>query len=144
MQDLISSFGAWVQAVCEKDPVRARRWLARGYRAKELQLRFGPRQKGRPADRMVAGQTMRAMTLPLVHPERSAMASLFLPCEPLQVMGLYPYSCEGFGCFLSGTQAEQSFYSTPRARACPTPSVPTTGPSSARRRRGSCRSPGSS
>lgn len=52
---------------------------------------------------------MRAMTLPLVHPERSAMASLFLPCEPLQVMGLYPYSCEGFGCFLSGTQAEQSF-----------------------------------
>ena len=58
MQDLISSFGAWVQAVCEKDPVRARRWLARGYRAKELQIRHDPRQKDSPAARMVAAQTM--------------------------------------------------------------------------------------
>ena len=119
MRDIITSFGAWVQETCEKDPDKARRWLARGYRAKELQLRFDPRQKDRPTDRMVAAQTMRAMTLPLVHPERSAMASLFLPCEPLQVMGLYPYSCEGFGCFLSGTQAEQSFLQYAESQGLP-------------------------
>ena len=119
MRNIITSFGAWVQETCEKDPDKARRWLARGYRAKELQLRFDPRQKDRPTDRMVAAQTMRAMTLPLVHPERSAMASLFLPCEPLQVMGLYPYSCEGFGCFLSGTQAEQSFLQYAESQGLP-------------------------
>ena len=119
MRDIVTSFGAWVQETCEKDPDKARRWLARGYRAKELQIRHDPRLKDSPAARMVAAQTMRAMTLPLVYPERSAMASLFLPCEPLQVMGLYPYSCEGFGCFLSGTQAEQSFLQYAESQGLP-------------------------
>lgn len=119
MRDIVASFGAWVQSTCEKDPVKARWWLARGYQAKELQIRHAPRLKDSPAARMVAAQTMRAMTLPLVHPERSAMASLFLPCEPLQVMGLYPYSCEGLGCFLSGTQAEQSFLQYAESQGLP-------------------------
>ena len=119
MRDIVASFGAWVQSTCEKDPVKARRWLARGYQAKELQIRHDPRLKDSPAARMVAAQTMRAMTLPLVHPERSAMASLFLPCEPLQVMGLYPYSCEELGCFLSGTQAEQSFLQYAESQGLP-------------------------
>lgn len=119
MRDIVASFGAWVQSTCEKDPVKARRWLARGYQAKELQIRHDPRLKDSPAARMVAAQTMRAMTLPLVHPERSAMASLFLPCEPLQVMGLYPYSCEGLGCFLSGAQAEQSFLQYAESQGLP-------------------------
>lgn len=119
MRDIVASFGAWVQSTCEKDPVKARRWLARGYQAKELQIRHDPRLKDSPTARMVAAQTMRAMTLPLVHPERSAMASLFLPCEPLQVMGLYPYSCEGLGCFLSGTQAEQFFLQYAESQGLP-------------------------
>ena len=119
MRDIVASFGSWVQSTCEKDPVKARRWLALGYQAKELQIRHDPRLKDSPAARMVAAQTMRAMTLPLVHPERSAMASLFLPCEPLQVMGLYPYSCEGLGCFLSGTQAEQSFLQYAESQGLP-------------------------
>ena len=119
MRDIVASFGAWVQSTCEKDPVKARRWLARGYQAKELQIRHDPRLKDSPAARMVAALTMRAKTLPLVHPERSAMASLFLPCEPLQVMGLYPYSCEGLGCFLSGTQAEQSFLQYAESQGLP-------------------------
>ena len=75
MRDIVTSFGAWVQETCEEDPDKARRWLARGYRAKELQIRHDPRLKDSPAARMVAAQTMRAMALPLVHPERSAMAS---------------------------------------------------------------------
>lgn len=119
MRDIVTSFGAWVQETCEEDPDKARRWLARAYRAKELQIRHDPRLKDSPAARMVAAQTIRAMSLPLVYPERSAMASLFLPCEPLQVMGLYPYSCEGLGCFLSGTQAEQSFLQYAESQGLP-------------------------
>ena len=119
MRDIVASFGAWVQSTCETDPAKARRWLARAYRAKELQVRYDPRLKDNKAARMAAAQTMRAMALPLMHPERSAMASLFLPCEPLQVMGLYPYSCEGLGCFLSGTQAEQSFLQYAESQGLP-------------------------
>ncbi len=49
------------------------------------------------------------MVAPLDHPDRAAMVSLFTPCEMLQVLGLYPYSCEGLGCFLTGAWAERTF-----------------------------------
>ena len=34
-------------------------------------------------------------------------------------MGLYPYSCEELGCFLSGTQAEQSFLQYAESQGLP-------------------------
>ena len=58
---------------------------------------------------MAAVETTTCMVAPLDHPDRSAMVSLFTPCEMLQVLGLYPYSCEGLGCFLSGAWAEKAF-----------------------------------
>lgn len=109
MKDIVTSFGAWIQTLCEKDPEKARKWLTTGYRAKDLQLKFFPHKQTTKFAQMVAVQTMESMIAPLAHPERAAMVSLFLPCEPLQVLGLAPYSCEGFGCFLSGTQAEGAF-----------------------------------
>ncbi|WP_297212565.1 2-hydroxyacyl-CoA dehydratase subunit D [uncultured Flavonifractor sp.] len=109
MEDIVTRFGALVQQVCGKDPLLARRLLCLGYRAKKLQLTAAPGRHTTRAAQMAAVQTMASMIAPLAHPERAAMVSLFLPCEPLQVAGLYPYSCEGFGCFLSGTQAEQTF-----------------------------------
>ena len=109
MKDIVTSFGAWIQTLCEKDPEKARKWLTTGYQAKDLQLKFFPHKQTTKSAQMVAVQTMESMIAPLAHPERAAMVSLFLPCEPLQVLGLAPYSCEGFGCFLSGTQAEGAF-----------------------------------
>lgn len=109
MGDIVTHFGAIIQKECRKNPLLARRMLRFGYRAKKLQLMAAPGKDTTKAAQMAAVQTMTSMIAPLAHPERAAMASLFLPCEPLQVAGLYPYSCEGFGCFLSGTQAEQEF-----------------------------------
>ncbi len=109
MKDIVTSFGAWIQALCDKDPEKARKWLTTGYRAKNLQLKLAPGKLTAKSAQMVAVQTMNSMIAPLAHPEKAAMVSLFLPCEPLQVLGLSPYSCEGFGCFLSGTQAEGAF-----------------------------------
>ena len=109
MADIVTHFGEIIQKECRKNPLLARRMLRFGYRAKKLQLMAAPGKYTTKAAQMAAVQTMTSMIAPLAHPERAAMASLFLPCEPLQVAGLYPYSCEGFGCFLSGTQAEQEF-----------------------------------
>ncbi len=109
MGEIVTLFGEIVQKQCHKNPLAARRLLRLGYRAKKLQLMAAPGKNTTKAAQMAAVQTMTSMIAPLAHPERAAMASLFLPCEPLQVAGLYPYSCEGFGCFLSGTQAEQAF-----------------------------------
>ena len=109
MKDIVTAFGAWIQALCDKDPDRARKWLVTGYRAKNLQFKLAPGRQTARSAQMAAVQTMDSMIAPLAHPERAAMVSLFLPCEPLQALGLAPYSCEGFGCFLSGTQAEGAF-----------------------------------
>ena len=109
MKDIVTSFGAWIQALCDKNPEKARKWLTTGYRAKNLQLKLAPGKLTTKSAQMVAVQTMNSMIAPLAHPDKAAMVSLFLPCEPLQVLGLSPYSCEGFGCFLSGTQAEGAF-----------------------------------
>ena len=109
MGDIVTLFGEMVQKACRKDPLAARRLLRFGYQAKKLQLMAMPGRHTTKAAQMAAVQTMASMITPLAHPERAAMVSLFLPCEPLQVVGLHPYSCEGFGCFLAGTQAEQEF-----------------------------------
>ena len=109
MGDIVTRFGEVIQKECRKNPTLARRLLRFGYRAKKLQLMAAPGRYTTKAAQMAAVQTMTSMIAPLAHPERAAMVSLFLPCEPLQVAGLHPYSCEGFGCFLSGTQAEQEF-----------------------------------
>ena len=99
----------WYDNLTVPDPEKARKWLATGYRAKDLQLKLFPHKLTAKSAQMAAVQTMESMIAPLAHPEKAAMVSLFLPCEPLQVLGLAPYSCEGFGCFLSGTQAEGTF-----------------------------------
>ena len=109
MKDIVTSFGAWIQALCDKNPEKARKWLTTGYRAKNLQLKLAPGKLTAKSAQMVTAQSMHYMIAPLAHPDKAAMVSLFLPCEPLQVLGLSPYSCEGFGCFLSGTQAEGAF-----------------------------------
>ena len=108
MERLIQRFGAAVQQVCRRDPIAARRLLRLGYHAKDLQLRFAPGQLHRAAQ-LAAVETTSAMVAPLDHPDKAVMVSLFTPCEMLQVLGLYPYSCEGLGCFLSGAWAERSF-----------------------------------
>ena len=109
MPDIIKTFGGLIQKECRRDPKRAQALLKLGYRAKALQLRVAPGKYMTRAAQMAAVQTTASMTAPLAHPDKAAMVSLFLPCEPLQVLGLSPYSCEGFGCFLAGTQAEQMF-----------------------------------
>ena len=108
MERLIQRFGAAVQQVCRRDPIAARRLLRLGYHAKDLQLRLAPGQLHRAAQ-LAAVETTSAMVAPLDHPDKAVMVSLFTPCEMLQVLGLYPYSCEGLGCFLSGAWAERSF-----------------------------------
>lgn len=108
MERLIQHFGSAVQKTCARDPIAARRLLRLGYHAKNLQLKVAPGPMNRAAQ-LAAAETTSAMVAPLDHPDRAVMVSLFTPCEMLQVLGLFPYSCEGLGCFLSGAWAERSF-----------------------------------
>lgn len=108
MENVIQIFGKTVQQICQRNPQAAQRLLRLGYHAKNLQLKAVPGKMNRAAQ-MAAVETTTYMVAPLDHPDRAAMVSLFTPCEMLQVLGLYPYSCEGLGCFLTGAWAEKSF-----------------------------------
>ena len=109
MGNIVDRFGQIIQDRCETKPEAARKLLLAGYRAKRLQLKAAPRKHANKADQFAAVETMDSMIAPLAHPDKAAMVSLFTPCEMLQVLGLHPYSCEGFGCYLSGTHAERAF-----------------------------------
>lgn len=109
MGKIVDQFGQIIQDQCETRPETARKLLLAGYHAKNLQLKTAPGKQVSKAAQYAAVKTMDSMIAPLAHPERSAIVSLFLPCEMLQVAGLHPYSCEGFGCYLSGTHAERAF-----------------------------------
>ena len=109
MGKVVEKFGQVIQDECEKNPEAARKLLLTGYRAKRLQIKAAPGKRTNKAVQKAALETFDSMIDPLAHPNKAAMVSLFVPCEMLQVAGLHPYSCEGFGCFLSGTQAERMF-----------------------------------
>lgn len=109
MGKIVEKFGQVIQDQCEKNPAAARKLLLAGYHAKNMQLKTKPGKHVTKAAQFASVETMNSMIAPLAHPEKAAMVSLFTPCEMLQVAGLHPYSCEGFGCYLSGTHAERAF-----------------------------------
>lgn len=125
MEGIIPWFGALIQNLCPRNPELARRLLRLGYHAKNLQLKAAPGKLNRaaPAD---GDRDHYLHCPPPGPPDRAAMVSLFTPCEMLQVLGLYPYSCEGLGCFLAGPGPSGLFWNMPRTRDCRRPSAPTT------------------
>lgn len=109
MGKIVETFGKIIQDECDKNSAAARKLLLAGYHAQNLRWKTVPGKRVSKAAQLASVETMNSMIAPLAHAERAAMVSLFTPCELLQVAGLHPYSCEGFGCFLSGTHAERAF-----------------------------------
>ena len=93
----------------EKRPKTARKLLTAAYRAKRLQLRHFPDKRLTPARNWMALQSMDAILAPLLHPERSALVSIFMPCELLQAFGFHPMFAEAMSCYINGASAEKGF-----------------------------------
>ena len=100
MGKIVETFGKVIQDECDKNPAAARKLLLAGYHAQNLRWKTVPGKRVSKAAQLASVETMNSMIAPLAHAGRAAMVSLFTPCELLQVAGLHPYSCEGFGCFL--------------------------------------------
>lgn len=109
MGNIVEGFGKKLQEISDKDPAMARRLLLAAYRSKRMQLKLFPGKNLHKASQHAALETFDLMIDPLAHPQRSAIISLFLPCELLFAADVAPYSCEGLGGFLSGTHAERTF-----------------------------------
>lgn len=109
MGNLIEKFGAYVGNQIESRPERARRLLLAGYRAKLLQLSALPDKRLMKARDLLAVESMKAVIAPLAHPDRSALVSVFMPCELLQVAGIHPMFAEAMASYITGADAERAF-----------------------------------
>ena len=109
MSQIVTQFGREVSRLLPGRPAAARRLLLTGYQAKGLQLRLLPERGLAPSQRLLARIAMDTMVRPLRRPDRMALVSVFLPCELLHVLGMYPLCAEALSCYISGAEAESGF-----------------------------------
>ena len=109
MSTIVEKFGNGVSGMVREKPGTAGKLLTAGYRAKRFQLKHFPDKRLSPARQYMALQSMEAILAPLLHPERAALVSIFMPCELLQVFGIHPMFAEAMACYINGAAAEQGF-----------------------------------
>ena len=109
MSTIVEKFGNSVSGMVREKPGTAGKLLTAGYRAKRFQLKHFPDKRLSPARQYMALQSMEAILAPLLHPERAALVSIFMPCELLQVFGIHPMFAEAMACYINGAAAEQGF-----------------------------------
>ena len=109
MSGIVKKFGACVGGLVREKTERARKLLVTAYRAKKLQLDHFPEKALSPARQFMARESMKAVLAPLIHPEKAALVSIFMPCELLQVFGIHPMFAEAMACYINGAAAEKGF-----------------------------------
>jgi len=119
MSDLVAKFGSYVDSKIEKEPEKARKLLLAAYRAKLVQLRAFPEKRlGRSRD-LMAVESMKSVIAPYVRPERSALVSIFTPCELLGSAGIHPMFAEAAASYINGAAAERGFAEYAEAAGIP-------------------------
>ncbi len=106
---IIDTFGRMVTGSSHAHPALARRLLRTGWRLQNIMNRVAYDKALSPSAQYLAIQMMNVMTAPLKNPGRSAIVSIFTPCELLHAYGLHPYNPEGFSCYLSASHTENVF-----------------------------------
>ena len=119
MNAIIEQFGALVGKTAATSPARARRLLALAFPASNLQAKHFPSRQLPKARAYIAPVSMDAMLHPLMHPERSAIVNIFLPCEILHAMRIEPQIAEGLSCYFSAAGSEQYFIECARQAGIP-------------------------
>lgn len=109
MNGIIETFGKIVGKEAKNNPMRARKILLAGYRARQCRLTLFPKRIPSPAKNYEERVIMASIIKALSHPTQSAMVSLFVPCEPLAAAGIYPYSVEVLSAFMTGSKCQQAF-----------------------------------
>lgn len=116
---MIEKFGALVGKTAAGRPDDARRLLALAFYASNLQAKYLPAKKLTKARASISPVCMESMLHPLMHPERSAVVNLFLPCEMLHAMHIEPQIAEGLSCYFAGAGSEQYFIERARQAGVP-------------------------
>lgn len=109
MPDIVQRFGNYINKITPEHPKRSRALLLASYRAYGLKLRLAPNRALPPSRQFSAQYVNKTVQTMLSHPERSALVSVFLPCELLEAMSVTPMCAELYSCFINGAYAEPVF-----------------------------------
>lgn len=103
---VVEKFGGKVGRVAERDGQKARKLMLAGYAAQQFRLKHFASKLLTPSRQYLAWIVMQYMRTALLHPDKIAMTSLFIPCDPLIAIGYKAFSIEGFSAFMTGTRCE--------------------------------------
>lgn len=106
--DQAEKFGQMIVHAARSNPKKARKLLSMGCTINEL-ISLMPTSKVSPCHRYGSRIVSHSLKQAIIHPDKSAMVSIFIPCEPLAAAGITPLSAEAFSGFSSGIHAEQFF-----------------------------------
>ena len=106
--DQAVKFGQMIVTSAQTNPKKARKLLKMGCTINELMSLF-PNKKISPCHRYGSRIVSHSLKQAIANPEKAAMVSIFIPCEPLAAAGITPLSVEAFSGFSSGVHAEQYF-----------------------------------
>lgn len=119
MGDIVTTFGRIIRRETPEHPQRARRIFLAGLRAFGLGLRVKPDPALPPSRQSIAALCNRAVTGTLAHGGKSALTSVFLPCELLHCFQIRPMCAEVFSAFINGARAEKVFVESAEAAGVP-------------------------
>ena len=99
--DAVKFFGNTVTKNLNDHPVLTRSFMQMGYAAQQFMLGAFPDPSLLPSQQYAAQICMKYIRKPLAEPKKAALVNLFMPCEILHAMDVYPMCVEGFSAFLA-------------------------------------------
>lgn len=109
MNKAIKLFGNHIYKQTKIFPQRTLKQLSAVYTLASLQCKYFPSKQLLPARQYMQWAAGDAAVKPLRHPEKSAIVSLYLPCEILHAMGIYQMFPEALACYLAAAGSDKAF-----------------------------------
>ena len=104
----VDKFGEMIMDAAVSNPSKARKLIAMGCTIQIL-TNYIPSPKNAPCKRYGSRVVAKVLRDSIACPEKTAMVSIFVPCEPLAAAGITPFSVEALSGFATGTHSEQIF-----------------------------------
>ena len=109
MNKTIEIFGNHIYRLARTSPRKALKELSFVYKTAGLKCRYFPSRSLLPARQYMQWAAADSAVRPLIQPDRSAIVSIYLPCEVLHAMGIYQMFPEALACYLAAGGSEKFF-----------------------------------
>lgn len=112
MNKIIEKFGNHIYNLAQSNPQKTLKQLSFVYTAAGFQCKYLPTKLLLPARQYMQWAAADSAIKPLRNAGKSAIVSLYLPCEILHTMGIYQMFPEALSCYLAAAGSEKIFIET--------------------------------